>query len=227
MTSLKSSTLIVAVLLGLASFSTIGYVIWRSSQPQIYPTGTPLSASHPSTQSTSKVNREILSCTITMAEVDAVKSPLPVYFAANDPSRTVGQLDNHTFVTVAMEQNGWFLIQRPMQGWIPKGQTQSNCNEKVEIVKFGAKGGTSAISDRFVGSGSHLYRLPLTQGSTLTVSNTKGVLPFILDPDGEMFGNPKESQINWTGRIPKTGVYTLEMLSQHKGYHYAFTVSVN
>lgn len=226
MTSLKSSRLIGASLLGLVSLGGIGYVIWHLVQPRLYPTDA--SQLFPTAQSTVEATREVLSCTITMAEIDTPHPPLPVYFAANNPtSRIVGHLDNHAFVTVATEQNGWFLIQNPMQGWIPKTQTQNSCNEKVELVKFSPKGGRSAIADRFVGSGSHLYRVPLTQGSTLTVSNTRGVLPCVLDPDGEMFGNPKESQINWTGQIPRTGVYTLEMLSQHKGYRYAFTVSVN
>lgn len=226
MKSLKSPLMFGASIFSLISLVGIGYMVWRFSQPQIHPTEITPVASHslPATG----VSKEVLSCTITMAEVATSKPPLPVYFAANDfSSRVVGKLDNHVFVTVGMEQNGWFLIQNPLHGWIEKGQTQSSCNEKVEMVRFGEKGGTTTIADRFVGSGSHLYRLPLKQGTTLTVSNTKGVLPFILDPDGELLSSPRESQINWTGQIPHTGVYTLEMLSQHKGYSYAFTVSVN
>ncbi|MGG6270343.1 hypothetical protein ACQ4M3_36410 [Leptolyngbya sp. AN03gr2] len=222
--SLKSPIVVGASILSLASLSGIGYAIWRFSQPSSVSTSTEIAPA--SSTTSADVFRERLSCTITMAEVDTSNPSLSVYFAANDPSRIVGQLDNHSFVTVGMEQNGWFLIQKPLTGWIPKQQTQSSCNEKVEMVRFDAKGGTAAIADRFVGSGSHLYRLPLTEGATLTLSNTRGILPFVLAPEGELLLNPQESQINWTGRVPRTGVYTLEMLSQHKGYHYAFTISV-
>jgi hypothetical protein len=231
MMSLKSTIVIGAGLIGLASLSGIGgYTIGRfsPSQPQLSSTRvTSESRSHlSSTQASARVAREVLSCVTTMAKVE-VTQPTVSIFAKNDPnSKVIAQVDNHTFVMVLMEQKGWFLIRQPVEGWIQKKLTQSSCNEKVEMVKFGKQGGITAIADRFVGSGSHLYRVPLTEGAILTVTNTRGVLPVILNPEGGFLVEPEESQITWTGAIPKTGVYTLEMQSEHKGYRYAFTVSV-
>lgn len=231
--SLKSTIVIGAGVMGLISLSGIGsYAIRRFSQSHSLPPAAEVAPvfSKPvsSTQAAAGVSREVLSCTITMAKVDTSQPTVPVYLAANNPSsKVVGYLDNQSFVTVEMEQRGWFLIHQPIEGWIQKKLTQSSCNEKVEMVKFGEKGGVAAIADQFVGSGNHLYRLPLNAGETLTIGNTRGVLPFILNPEGELLAEPKESQLAWSGQVPKTGVYTLEMLSQHKGYRYAFTVSVH
>jgi hypothetical protein len=181
-----------------------------------------------SAQTAQAVSREVLSCTITMAKVDTPRPPLSVYLAADDPhSQVVGQLANEAFVAVSLEHQGWFLIQQPIEGWIPKQLTQSSCNQKVELVKFGAAGGITAIADRFVGTGSHLYRLPLTAGATLTITTTRGGLPFVISPDQALLGVPEESQITWVGKVAQTGVYTLEMLSHYQGYRYAFTVSVH
>ncbi len=234
---LKSAIVIVASLLGLAAAGDISPAVWYSAS---VPTALPAVELNPlelnplwhrptvSAQPAAAVTREMLSCTITTAQVNTPNPPLSVYLAANNPSsKVVGQLANDAFVTVGLEHQGWFLIQQPIAGWIPKQLTQSSCNEKVELVKFGTSGGITAIADRFVGTGSHLYRLPLNAGATLTIAATQGGLPFVLNPEQELLVMPEESQIVWTDKVPKTGVYTLEMLSHYKGYRYAFTVSVH
>lgn len=182
----------------------------------------------PSTNSQREASRKVESCKVTMAKVTDPNPPLNVRSTPNAASQDniVGQLKNGTFVTIRSEQEGWFQISTPVKGWISMGNTDRGCNEKVEQVSFGAGENSMAIADRFVGAGSHQYRLNLAQGQTLTVTSNRGPLPAIVTPDGKPLSEPQGENRTWTGELASTGDYALVLESNYKGYKYAFSVQV-
>jgi Bacterial SH3 domain len=172
--------------------------------------------------------RDIESCKITMARVDDPNPPLNVRSlpASKDDSTVVGQLKNGTFVTIVDEQPNWFQISTPLKGWIAKANTENTCNQKVERVSFAAGSTSALIADHFIGVGTHTYRLNLGQGQTLTLTSDKGPLPAVIAPNGKFLIGMDEKQETWSGQLPATGDYTIQMESNFKGYKYAFSIKV-
>jgi hypothetical protein len=172
--------------------------------------------------------REVESCKVTMAKVNDPNPPLNVRSTPNTASddNVVSQLKNGTFVTITGEQEGWFRISTPVKGWLSIKNVESGCNGKVERVSFGKGGNSAEISDRFIGVGSHEYRLNLAKGQTLTVRSDKGDLPLISAPNGKVINDPQDGKQVWTGELPATGDYKLQMESNFKGYKYSFSVAV-
>jgi Bacterial SH3 domain len=162
-----------------------------------------------------------------MAKVDDPNPPMNVRSLpeTSSASTVLGQLKNGTFITIVDEQANWFQISTPIKGWVAKVNTDSNCNQKVERVSF-PDGGTSAlIADYFIGTGTHSYRLNLAKGQTLSIGSDRGPLPAIITPDGKFLSSMSEAG-TWSGTLPSTGDYTLQMESNFKGYKYAFSVKV-
>ncbi|KAM3101722.1 SH3 domain-containing protein [Phormidesmis sp. 146-12] len=172
--------------------------------------------------------REVESCKVTMAKVSDPNPPLNVRSTPDTTSNdnVVGQLKNGTFVTVTGEQEGWFRISTPVKGWLSIKNVESGCNGKVERVSFGKGGNSVEISDRFIGVGSHEYRLNLAKGQMLTVRSEKGDLPLIFAPNGKVINDPQDGKQVWMSELPSTGDYKLQMESNFKGYKYAFSVEV-
>lgn len=182
--------------------------------------------STPPSSDATEATRTVEKCEISMVRVKDPNPPLNVRSSPNTDSSSniVGQLQNGTYVSVEEEQSGWFRINEPT-GWIAKSRTESNCNLKVERVELG-RGQTSAtIADRFVGTGSHEYRLNLAKGQQITVTSSKGVIPWVVAPDRK-FLNEGGNESAWTGEVPTTGNYTLMLDSNYKGYAYSFTIKV-
>jgi hypothetical protein len=143
----------------------------------------------------------------------------------------VGQLKNGTWLSVTAERGGWFevksLDQQAIAGWVAKQRTNSSCNRKVSQVNFPTNGDSITISDRFIGTGTHKYLLQADQGQTMTVSSQTGSLPTIVSPDNKVLAeNSNTDQKEWTGQLPLSGKYTLQLESNFKGYEYAFSVQV-
>ena len=174
-------------------------------------------------------NRTIESCVIKMALVNDPNPPLNVRSApTTEGDNVVGQLKNGTLVMVEDDQNGWLQIKTPLKGWVSKQQTTNGCNQKVERVSLSADGAALQIADRFVGTGSHRYMLPVKQGQTLTITRDRGPFPMIIAPDGSVvLGHEKdEKRSNWSGELVQTGDYAIELESNFRGYRYGFSMQV-
>ncbi|MBW4579714.1 MAG: SH3 domain-containing protein [Tildeniella nuda ZEHNDER 1965/U140] len=164
-----------------------------------------------------------------MALVNDPKPPLNVRSAPTiDGDNVVGQLKNGTLITIADEQDGWLQIKSPLKGWVSKQQTVNSCNQKVERISLSADGTAVQVVDRFVGSGSHRYVLPVKQGQTLTITHDRGPFPMIMAPDGTvLLGHEKdEKRSTWNGQLAQTGDYVIELESNFRGYRYAFSMAV-
>ncbi|MBW4441505.1 MAG: SH3 domain-containing protein [Plectolyngbya sp. WJT66-NPBG17] len=177
----------------------------------------------------SKASRTVEKCVIRMAKVNDPESPLNVRSSPNATSKDniVGQLGNGAFVEVKDEQNGWFRIEDETPGWIAKSKTENNCGEKIERVEFGEGQDEIQIVDRFIGVGTHTYRLNLAKGQRLTITSDRGgVFPMVIAPNGKNLVSSPEQQSPWTGELTETGDYKLMLDSNYKGYQYAFSVNV-
>lgn len=171
-------------------------------------------------------SREVQSCRITMAVVDDPQPPLNVRSSPTTAAQNiVGQVNNGTYLTVAQEQDGWLQITEPA-GWVAKSRTQSGCNEKVEQVQFGAGNTGAEISDRFVGTGFHQYLLTARAGQTLTITRQSGPIPFVVTPAGQVLTETSDSGDRWSGKLPLSGDYALQLDSNYKGYSYSFVVEI-
>lgn len=173
-------------------------------------------------------------CKITMVKIADPNPPTNVRSTPEvKPNNIVGQIENGKLVPVNTEKNGWFEISDPTQlAWISKTVTESNCNQKRQRISFPANSSSVTISDRFIGTGTHEYLLKANQGQTMTVTVNKGALPFIFTPgDGNRKqdltgGGDYTGKKSWSGKLPATGDYVLDLDSNFKGYDYSFKVEV-
>ncbi|MEG4860028.1 SH3 domain-containing protein [Microcoleus sp. K1-B6] len=167
-------------------------------------------------------------CKISQAVVSDPNPPLNVRSIPQvRGSNIVGQLKNNTFVSVAEEQNGWLRITDP-PGWIAKNRTESSCSNVTQQINFQPGGDEAIVKGRIIGGGSHSYRIRARKGQTMTVRNRKDVFPQIITPRGQLLaGNPYEgNETEWTGKVPVTGNYTLQLDSNFRGYEYEFSVQL-
>ncbi|MBW4496020.1 MAG: SH3 domain-containing protein [Oscillatoria princeps RMCB-10] len=171
-------------------------------------------------------------CKVTMVKIADPNPPTNVRSSPEvKPNNIVGKVENGKLVPVKTEKNGWFEISEPA-GWISKKVTESGCNQKRLRISFAPNSSSVIISDRFIGTGSHEYLLKANQGQTLTVTANKGSLPFIFAPGDKNRkqdlggGGDYSGKKSWTGKLPATGDYLLNLDSNFKGYDYSFTVEV-
>lgn len=198
----------------------------ESVNPQaVSPSSTQPDPSEPDSAPTD-ARRIVEQCKISMAKVNDPDLPLNVRSTPDTTRKNiVGTIENNRFVTVINEQNGWFEISDPIQGWIAKSRTDSNCNTKIERVQFAKNQDSISIRDRFVGTGTHVYRLNLAKGQNLSViSEFKGLMPAIYAPDGTQITPIANNSDQWSGTLNVSGDYRFELDSNYKGYRYSFHV---
>jgi Bacterial SH3 domain len=166
-------------------------------------------------------------CKISMAVVSDPNPPLNVRSHPQvSDSKIVGKLKNHTFVSIAEEQNGWLRITEP-PGWIAKNRTESSCSNVNQQINFLPGGDEAIVKGRIIGGGTHSYKIRAAKNQTITVKNRKDVFPLILTPGGKLLGNSYQgNETEWTGKIPVTGNYTFQLDSNFRGYEYEFYVRV-
>lgn len=174
-------------------------------------------------------SRDVQSCVVSMAVVEDSNPPLNVRSApTTEGDNIVGKLDNGTFLNVSKEQQGWFQITVPLEGWVAKSRTRSGCNQKVERVNFGTGNTATEIGDRFIGTGSHQYLFRAQAGQTLTLTRQSGPFPHIAGPNGRtLFEGPDDNRDRWSGTLPVTGDYAVSYDSNYKGYAYSFIVEID
>ncbi|MEG4168211.1 MULTISPECIES: SH3 domain-containing protein [unclassified Microcoleus] len=168
-------------------------------------------------------------CKITQAVVSDPNPPLNVRSSPQvSGSQILGKLKNNTFVSVAEEQNGWLRITDPVPGWVAKRRTESSCSNVNQPINFLPGGDEAIVKGRIIGGGSHSYRIRARKGQTMTVRNRKDVFPQIITPRGKVLaGDPYQgNETEWTGKVPVTGNYTLQLDSNFRGYEYEFSVQV-
>ncbi|MEB3278318.1 MAG: SH3 domain-containing protein [Lyngbya sp.] len=247
--SFKSSQLIIAGAAGLATAVIVGYITvsTRSAQPPTSETlnsvsqpqtpSSPLAAapanapiSSPASETSPIVIRPpVENCRINMAVVNDPEPPLNVRSSPEvKEGNIVGQLDNNTFISVVKEDQGWLQISSPVEGWVAKNRTKSSCANVEKPINFLPGGNSAIIKGEFIGGGSHRYTLKADAGQTLTVESREQVFPRIITPDGQLLaGDPYTGdRTEWTGELPQTGEYTLELDSNFRGYQYEFLVKV-
>ncbi|MEG4515795.1 MULTISPECIES: SH3 domain-containing protein [unclassified Microcoleus] len=167
-------------------------------------------------------------CRISMAVVSDPNPPLNVRSIPQvKGSNIVGKLKNNTFVSVAEEQNGWLRITDP-PGWIAKNRTESSCSNVNQQINFLPGGDEAIVKGRIIGGGSHSYQIRARKGQTMTVTNRQEVFPQIITPRGKLLaGDPYQgNETEWSGKVPVTGNYTLQLDSNFRGYEYEFSVKL-
>ncbi|MEP6518867.1 SH3 domain-containing protein [Microcoleus vaginatus] len=167
-------------------------------------------------------------CKISQAVVSDPNPPLNVRSIPQvRGSNIVGKLKNNTFVSVAEEQNGWLRITDP-PGWIAKNRTESSCSNINHQINFLPGGEEAIVKGRIIGGGTHSYRIRATKNQTMSVRNRKDVFPQIITPRGKLLaGDPYQgNETEWSGKVPLTGNYTLQLDSNFRGYEYEFSVEL-
>ena len=69
----------------------------------------------------------------------------------------------------------------------------------------------------------------MIQGQTITIKNLGDAFPAILGPDSQLIaGDPnfEGNESEWTGIIPVSGIYTLQLDSNFRGFEYEFLVLI-
>ncbi|MGL5080998.1 MAG: SH3 domain-containing protein [Microcoleaceae cyanobacterium] len=169
-------------------------------------------------------------CRISMAVVDDPEPPLNVRSEPKvSDSNIVGQLENQTFVSIEQEKDGWLQINSPVKGWIAKNRTRSSCTNMEQPIQFLPGGHSALVKGQIIGGGSHRYTVEAKAGQTLTVESYQAVFPRIVTPDGQSLNEvsgPPGKQTEWTGQVPLSGEYTIELDSNFRGYEYEFSVEV-
>ncbi len=165
-------------------------------------------------------------CEIVMAIVDDPEAPLNVRKSPEvKEGNIVGKLNNNAFVSVRDEQSGWLQISNPVTGWVAKNRTRSTCSKVDKTITFSPESDKAIVRGEIIGTGSHNYRVRMVQGQTLSIKNLGDVFPTIIGPDGKLMaveGNESE----WTDIMPVSGVYTLQLDSNLRGYEYEFSVLI-
>jgi len=247
--SFKPSQLMIAGAAGLTTAVIVAYLTVSThssqspasstlnsvSQPQTTPSPTAAAPANPPISSPSSQTNPVVirppveNCRISMAVVDDPEPPLNVRSSPEvQDGNIVGQLDNDTFISVVNEDQGWLQISSPVEGWVAKNRTNSSCANVETPINFLQGGSSAIIRGEIIGGGSHRYTLNAGSGQTLTVESRQQVFPRIVTPDGELLaGDPyTENLTEWTGELPQTGEYTLELDSNFRGYEYEFLVKV-
>lgn len=179
-------------------------------------------AEKPASQ-TIKSSRTVENCETTMARVEDPSPPANIRSKPNgtSPDTIVGTVKNGTYLTVIDEQSDWYKISTPQKGWVAKRITAHGCNTKTERVTFGRDETYTVLTDEFIGTGIHDYRLRLLKGQKLRVFAQKGPLPTIVAPDGRELNTLTDEAVVWSGTLKVSGDYKVIYDSNFKGYKYA------
>ena len=170
-------------------------------------------------------------CVVKMAQAIDPNPPLSI---RNQPSPTgsvVAEVNNEQFLDVVDQQNDWFAVTSPAQGWVPKALTNYSCNTKLAKIQSIPEGQSAGILGRFIGTGTHVYKLSLERGQELTITGRSGSgqMPTLMSPSqAVLFAGPQSGEADlWSGKLRETGEYQLVLDSNFQGYGYAFNVEVN
>ena len=248
---LHKGHLIIAAITGFISTGSTFYLTIQSNLPQ-FPShsfhretlNTKLVSAQPKSSSSTSNSSDVVSqkpspviitpptsgCKIVMAIVDDPEAPLNVRRAPEvRKGNIVGKLNNNTFISVMDEQSGWLQITEPVRGWVAKNLTRSSCAIVDKTITFSPGSDRAIVRGEIIGTGSHNYRVRMIQGQTITIKNLGDAFPAILGPDSQLIaGDPnfEGNESEWTGIIPVSGIYTLQLDSNFRGFEYEFLVLI-
>ena len=170
-----------------------------------------------------KSSRTVENCETTMARVEDPSPPANIRSKPNttSPDTIVGTVKNGTYLTIIDEQSDWYKISTPQKGWVAKRITAHGCNTKTERVNFGRNETDTTLTDEFIGTGIHDYRIRLLKGQKLRVFAQKGPLPTLIAPDGRELNTLTDEADVWSGTLTVSGDYKVMYTSNFKGYKYA------
>jgi len=195
----------------------------------ITPTASPSPAA-PDSTSPLVVTPPTTDCAVKMAIVSDPESPLNVRSSPDSQgNNVVGTLDNDAFVTITTEQGGWFQIDTPLTGWIAKNRTRYSCALVDEAIELSPTQNQVMVKGEIIGSGSHQYRINLTEGQTLSLENDGKVFPRVLAPNAQSLNEEVAGtdMKKWSTSVPNTGEYILQLDSNYRGFFYQFSLTIN
>ncbi len=238
----KPSQIIIAGVAGILTAVMVAYATvqsYSSPQPAVSPRSSSVTvapahelASSPYLSTTPVlITPPLDGCRINAAVVNDPNPPLNIRSSPEvKEGNIVGQLNNNTFVPVVEEKNGWLKITAPVEGWIAKNRTRSSCSVVNKPIQFLPGGNSAVVLGEIIGGGSHTYTIRANAGQTLTIENHKSVFPLVISPTGQLLTENAAvtpNTRNWSGQLPVTGEYSLQLDSNYKGFEYEFLVKIN
>lgn len=169
-------------------------------------------------------------CVVKMAQANDPTPPLSIRNQPSPTASVVGEVNNEQFLDVVNQQGEWFAITSPAPGWVPKALTNYSCNTKLAKIQSISTGQSAGILGRFIGTGTHVYKLSLEKGQELTITGRSGSgqMPTLMSPSqAVLFEGPQNGEADlWSGKLRETGEYQLVLDSNFQGYGYAFNLDV-
>ncbi len=169
-------------------------------------------------------------CVVKMAQATDPNPPLSIRDQPSPTATIIAEVNNDQFLDIAGQQGEWFAVTSPTQGWVPKGLTSYSCNTKLAKIQTIPKDQSAGILGRFIGPGTHVYKLSLEKGQELTITGRSGngQMPTLMSPSEKvLFSGPESSESDlWSGKLRETGEYQLVLDSNFQGYGYAFNLDV-
>lgn len=169
-------------------------------------------------------------CVVKMVQVMDPNPPLSIRAEPSPTATVIAEVENAQFLDVVGQQGDWFAVTSPTQGWVPKELTNYSCNTKLAKIQAIPQDQSAGILGRFIGTGTHVYKLSLERGQELTITGRSGngQMPTLVSPSQEvLFAGPQEGEADlWSGELDETGEYQLVLDSNFQGYGYAFNLEV-
>ena len=169
-------------------------------------------------------------CVVKMVQATDPNPPLSIRDQPSPTATVIGEVANAQFLDVVNQQGDWFAVTSPTQGWVPKGLTNYSCNTKLAKIQAIPNGQSAGVLGRFIGTGTHVYKLSLEKGQELTITGRSGSgqMPTLMSPSqAVLFAGPKTGEADlWSGKLGETGEYQLVLDSNFQGYSYAFNLDV-
>lgn len=170
-------------------------------------------------------------CVVKMLQATDPNPPLSIRNQPSPQATVIAEVENNQFLDVAGQQGDWFSVRSPVEGWVPKKLTSYSCNTKLATIKPLPDDQPVAILGRFIGTGTHVYKLFLEKGQALTITgrNGNGKMPTLKSPTkAVLFSGPEAGEPDlWSGKLGETGEYQLVLDSNFQGYGYAFNLEVD
>lgn len=175
-------------------------------------------------------------CEVRMVRAADPKPPLNLRAEPRGDAALLGTIENGTYLSVKQEAGGWFQVEAEPSGqrvtaWVAANLTEHNCSYKESRLRFAAGKTGMQVADRFIGVGSHTYKLAASEGQRLSLaaqSGMVGVMPMVTDPSGKVLfdGQREGNDESWSELLVQSGDYQLVFDSNFKGYRYGVYVEV-
>jgi hypothetical protein len=169
-------------------------------------------------------------CLVNMVQANDPNPPLSIRAEPSPQATVLAEVENNQFLEVVGQRGDWFAVTNPTQGWVPKALTNHSCNLKLAKIQTIPKNQSASVLGRFIGTGTHTYKLSLQKGQELSITGRSGngLMPSLISPTkAVLFAGPENGGPDfWSGKLAETGEYQLVLESNFQGYGYAFNLDV-